>query len=245
MKAKAIFTLIELLVVIAIIAILASMLLPALNKAREKAKSISCMGNMKQLGTLTVLYNDSNDGYLPAGNTARVEDFPMRWTAAYSLLMGGKGTAYDQSAYLVNNNYKNNKLICPSVPPKHGYTYGANYAPGPYTNVPFLFFYPPSKTTLNKIHRIPSNLCLFSDSGNPPETGSNVLFSFFTTPPTRDLNGDGILDSGSSNIFNRWAATRHSNGANYVFVDGHAAWKTFNEFQENVNNEGFIYGKVE
>ena len=64
-RKKQIFTLVELLITIAIIAILAGMLLPALNSAREKAGTISCLARQKQVNLTLSMYADANDDYLP------------------------------------------------------------------------------------------------------------------------------------------------------------------------------------
>lgn len=67
MKRQIGFTLIELLVVIAIIAILAAILFPVFAKVREKARQISCVSNMKQLGLATLMYVQDNDETYPCG----------------------------------------------------------------------------------------------------------------------------------------------------------------------------------
>jgi len=81
------FTLIELLVVIAIIAILAAMLMPALQQAREKGKSISCTNNLKQIGMCVFRYADSYDGFTLPLTTASLQN--VNWGLKHVMHFGG------------------------------------------------------------------------------------------------------------------------------------------------------------
>src|SRR5688572_7186594 len=59
------FTLLELLVVIAIVAVLAAIILPVLGRAKEKARAVQCLSNIKQWGTAMIVYADENEDYIP------------------------------------------------------------------------------------------------------------------------------------------------------------------------------------
>ena len=114
-KTVAIFTLIELLIVIAIIAILAGMLLPALNAARDKARTISCAANLKTQGTAGLLYSGDYNEWIVPGAAPYFADPNMK-DAWFGLL--SKHHNYGLSIKWLGTNkidIKKGTMICPSA----------------------------------------------------------------------------------------------------------------------------------
>jgi len=194
-----------LLVVIAIIAILAAMLLPALSKAREKARQAVCIGNLKQAGLAITLYCNDNNDYIPP------EDYYPT----------GIWQDYLQQYLSSNKTFGCNFMRCPSAPHAAVYTYGCLSDEG--NTGPFvrLGTYGPTNKQ-RKLARCTPDTILIGDTSAPGYSYRIV----YNAALTNDLDGDGVLDScGATAAFKyNYMDARHTNGMDFVFADGHAAW---------------------
>jgi len=218
------FTLIELLVVIAIIAILASMLLPALSKAREKAKGVTCIGNLKQIGLAIGMYADDYNGYFPISCIDEPGTSYRRWEKEVA-----KYLSLPDDLDIRDEVYHTGVLKCPSflhTVANDAYCLGGyawNYAYCGYDDSAT-----PYGTYTRRVRNMkkPSETAIVGDGGENPNAWDTALLM----PPS----------NGTSHV--GW---RHSNGVNITWGDLHVSWNKKQKLIEGKDGDIDYFWRVE
>jgi prepilin-type N-terminal cleavage/methylation domain-containing protein/prepilin-type processing-associated H-X9-DG protein len=206
------FTLIELLVVIAIIAILVAMLLPALGRAKEAGRKTRCASNLHNMGLAMLMYADDNDGFIPRGND------PIWWQVLTPTLGGQSRRDYNKVQI----------YTCPSYPDKRQlvcYVVNAWTFTSPRDKIGF------EEVGLTRMTKLqsPAETVYFADNEHGPWrpiiTALGALGSIELNDVWSPYHLPYASDGKTLNGERRVARSRHGQGPNLMYYDGHAGWK--------------------
>ncbi len=220
------FTLIELLVVIAIIAILASLLLPALRHAKEMASRINCLSNMRQVNMVVNEYESDHDGaVLGTGWYNYAPNLPAQYYDS-SNIVGWLGLLC-WSGYFHSSNYSDPTGAARPGNPK-GILVCPTYKRTDKDGVPLGWW--ERVYTHSGLNGVGSPKVRFTNNSNPAYADQQGRKIFRLKAPSETIRlgdtnkGTGKNGNSQTTIDSSGRDYRHSNGINVIFVEGHGMW---------------------